>query len=141
MRALLLLAIFATTAYAQQPGSEVRVPEKLEVAVGASVQLPIAIAVDRGLVISKDAPVILDVAANGGVSTRKARLGRGDAVDPEADAPRWAVALKSTQAGEHVVKIRLRMWLCGGRSCRPLDVRRQTTVVVSPQKPVETPAN
>jgi hypothetical protein len=79
--------------------------------------------------------VILDVIATG-VTTRKPRMGRSDAVDPEADAPRFAVPLKTATAGEFVVKIRLRMWLCGGRSCRPLDVKRQTTVAVTAQKPV-----
>ena len=135
MKALALL-LLASTAYAQ--GWEVRVPDKLEVTLGEVATLPIAIAVDRGLVISKDAPVIVDVTATGGLSTRKPRLGRADAVDPEADAPRFAVPLKTTAAGEHVVKIRLRMWLCGGRSCRPLDVRKQATIVVNGQKP-DTP--
>lgn len=138
-RAVLLSLLIAQTAHAQ--GWEVRIPEKVEVTLGEVATLPIAIAVDRGLVISKDAPVIVDVTATpASVSTRKPRLGRPDAVDPEADAPRWAVPLKATAAGDHVVKIRLRMWLCGGRSCRPLDVKRQATIVVSPAKPVETPA-
>jgi hypothetical protein len=131
VKALALLLV-ATSAYAQ--GWEVRVPDKLEVTLGETATLPVAIAVDRGLVVSKDAPVIVDVAPATGVSTRKPRLGRADAVDPDADAPRFAVALKTTAAGEHVVKIRVRMWLCGGRSCKPLDVRRQTTIVVSAQK-------
>jgi hypothetical protein len=135
MRALLVLMLLATAAHAQ--GWDVRIPEKLEVVLGEPSTLPIAIAVDRGFVISKDAPVIVDVTAASGVTTRKPRLGRPDAVDPEADAPRFAVPLKTTAAGEHVVKIRLRMWLCGGRSCRPLDVKRQATVVVTGQKPVE----
>jgi hypothetical protein len=135
MRALLVLVLLATAAHAQ--GWEVRVPERVEVVLGEPGTLPIAIAVDRGFVISKDAPVIVDVVAPTGVSTRRPRLGRPDAVDPEADAPRFAVPLKTTAAGEHVVKIRLRMWLCGGRSCRPLDVKRQATVVVTGQKPVE----
>jgi hypothetical protein len=142
MRALYVLLLLAMPAGAQQRdvGWEVRIPEKIEVTLGdAGATLPIAIAVDRGFVISKDAPVILDVVASGGVSTRKPRLGRPDAVDPEADAPRWAVPLKTTGSGDHVVKIRLRGWLCGGRSCRPLDVRRQTTVVVTAQKPVAGP--
>jgi hypothetical protein len=134
-RALLVLLLIAQTAPAQ--GWEVRIPDKVEVTLGEAATLPIAIAVDRGLVISKDAPVIVDVTATG-VTAKKPRLGRPDAVDPEADAPRWAVPLKTTAAGEHVVKIRLRMWLCGGRSCRPLDVKRQATIVVSAAKTVET---
>ena len=134
-RAIILALLIAHTAHAQ--GWEVRIPDKVEVTLGEAATLPIAIAVDRGLVISKDAPVIVDVTATG-VTTRKPRLGRAEAVDPEADAPRWEVPLKTTAAGEHVVKIRLRMWLCGGRSCRPLDVKRQATIVVTGQKPVET---
>ena len=133
MKAALAILLVATSAHAQ--GWEVRVPERVEVALDAAGTLPIAIAVDRGLAISKDAPVILDVVAAGGVTVRKPRLGRADAVDPGADAPRFAVPLKATGAGEHVVKVRLRMWLCGGRSCRPLDVRKQTTIVVTPQNP------
>lgn len=129
----LVVLLVASSASAQ--GWEVRMPEKIAATVGDAATLPIAIAVDRGLVISRDAPVILDVSSNGGVTTRKARLGRNDAVDPGADAPRFDVPLKAAQPGEHVVKIRLRMWLCGGRSCRPLDIRRQT-VVVTTQKAV-----
>jgi len=139
MRALLVVLLVGT-ASAQDQGFEVKVPDKLDAVVGEPATLPITIAVDRGLVISKDAPVILDVAASGGVSTRKPRLGRPDAVDPEADAPRFAVTLKISGPGEHVVKVRLRMWLCGGRSCRPLDVRRTTVVVANePKAPAQSP--
>jgi hypothetical protein len=137
-RVLALLVLTASVAHAQ--GWEVRVPDKVEMSSTEPGTLPIAIAVDRGLVISKDAPVIVDVVTPAGVTTRKPRLGRPDAVDPEADAPRFAVPLKSTTAGEHVVKIRLRMWLCGGRSCRPLDVKKQAIVVVTTQNPTPTPA-
>ena len=137
MRALLVVMVLATAAHAQ--GWEVRIPEKLEITIGEPGTLPIAVAVDRGLVISKDAPVIVDVAIATGVTTRKPRLGRPDAVDPEADAPRFAVPLKPVTAGEHLVKIRLRMWLCGGRSCRPLDLRRQVTIVVTGQKDAGQP--
>jgi hypothetical protein len=136
----LLLALLLLTSVAHAQGWEVRVPDKVEMSSAELGMLPIVIAVDRGLVISKDAPVIVDVVAPPGVTIRKPRLGRPDAVDPEADAPRFAVPLKSTTAGEHVVKIRLRMWLCGGRSCRPLDVKKQATVVVTVQNPSPTPA-
>jgi hypothetical protein len=130
-KVLVLLLALAAPAYAQQPGSEVRVPEKLEVAVGASAALPIAIAVDRGLTVSKDGPVIVDVTADAGVTIKKRRLLRADAVDPEADAPRFEVTVRGETAGEVVVKLRVRFWLCGGKSCRPVDLRRQTTVAVT----------
>ena len=137
MRALLVPMLLATAAHAQSKNWEVRIPERVEAVLGEPATLPIAIAVDRGFVISKDAPVIVDVTMPTGVSTRKPRLGRPDAVDPGADAPRFAVVLKTSAAGEYAVKIRVRMWLCGGRSCRPLDVKRAATVVVTAPKPVE----
>jgi hypothetical protein len=131
-RALLLLLLAARSASAQQPGWEVRVPERLEVAAGATVQLPIAIAVDRGLSVSKDGPVIVDLAPDAGVSVKKRRLGRPEAVDPGADAPRFAVVVRGETAGEAVVKLRIRFWVCGGKACKPLDLRRQTVVTVTP---------
>ena len=134
MRALLVSAVLLLGARAEAqrpPGLDVRVPERVDAVAGTSVALPIAIAVDRGLTVSKDAPVIVDLAPDSGVTIKKRRLGRGDAVDPDADAPRFTVAVRADAAGEHAVKIRLRLWLCGGKVCRPLDVRRQTTVAVA----------
>jgi len=134
MRALLVSAVLLLGARAEAqrpPGLDVRVPERVDAVAGGSVALPIAIAVDRGLTVSKDAPVIVDLAPDSGVTIKKRRLGRGDAVDPDADAPRFSVAVRADAAGEHAVKIRLRLWLCGGKVCRPLDVRRQTTVAVA----------
>jgi len=127
------LVVLGTPAEAQRaPGLDVRIPDKVDAAVGANVALPIAIAVDRGLVVSKDAPVILDLAPDAGVTIKKRRLGRGDAVDPEADAPRFSAMVRADAPGEHAIKIRLRLWLCGSKVCRPIDVRRQATVAVVP---------
>jgi len=134
MRALLVSAILLLGARAEAqrpPGLDVRVPERVDAVTGGNVALPIAIAVDRGLTVSKDAPVIVDLAPDSGLTIKKRRLGRADAVDPDADAPRFSVAVRADAAGEHAVKIRLRLWLCGGKVCRPLDVRRQTTIAVA----------
>ncbi len=126
-----VLAIATPRTEAQrEPGYEVRVPVQLEVALGSSVVVPIAIAVDRGLTVSKDGPVIVDLVAEPGLAIKKRRLGRGDAVDPDADAPRFAVAVRGEVAGERTVTVRVKLWLCGGEACRPLEVRRVTTVSV-----------
>lgn len=135
---LALLAALALTARAEaqrQPGWEVRVAERVEVVTGTSGAIALSIAVDRGLTVSKDAAVIVDLVAPAGVSLRKRRLGRGDAVDPEADAPRFAVPVRATEAGEHDVKIRVRFWVCGGKACRPVDVRRSAIVAVTVPAP------
>ena len=134
MRAALLglLVVLGARAEAQRaPTWELRVPERIDVALGASGVLPVAIAVDRGLTVSKDAPVIVALAPAVGVTIKKRRLGRPDAVDPEADAPRFAIPVRGDTTGEHVVKLHLKLWLCGGKICKPLDIRRQTTIVVA----------
>jgi hypothetical protein len=115
----------------REPGWDVRVTERVEVAAGASAPLTIALAVDRGLTVSKDAAVIIDLAPEAGIAVKKKRLGRSDAVDPEADAPRFAVPVRADAAGEHVLRLRVRFWLCGTRSCRPIDVRRATTIAAA----------
>jgi hypothetical protein len=130
--ALAVLAALGWPAQAQrEPGWDLRVSERVEVAVGASAPLTIALAVDRGLTVSKDAAVILDLAPEAGIAVKKKRLGRSDAVDPEADAPRFAIPVRADAPGDHVMRLRVRFWLCGTRSCRPIDVRRTATVSVT----------
>lgn len=133
MKLLAVLALLiGTGAEAQrQPGWEIRVGDKVVLATGASGTIPVSIAVDRGLTVSRDAQVILDVAPEPGLTFRKRRLGRTDAVDPEADAPRFAVAVRGDAEGEHTVKLRIRFWLCGGKSCKPIDVRKTAVVSVA----------
>ena len=137
MRLLLVALLVAGTAYAQprQPDWEVTVADKVSVAPGESGSISVAVRVDRGLTVSKDASVIVDVQADPGVTVRKKRLGRTDAVDPEADAPRFAVAVKGDATGDHAVKVRVRFWVCGGKSCRPIDVRKSALVSVAPPAP------
>jgi hypothetical protein len=139
---VILLAALAITARAEaqrQPGWEVRVAERVEIAPGTGGAIAISIAVDRGLTVSKDAPVIVDLVAPAGVALRKRRLGRGEAVDPGADAPRFAVPVRATEPGDHAVKIRVRFWVCGTKACTPVDVRRSAIVAVATPPPPAAP--
>ena len=140
MRLLLLAAVlFVARADAQNAGWELRIPERVEVATGASGTLPITITVDRGRTISKDAGVILDLAPEGALTIKKRRLGRTDAVDPEADAPRFAVPVRADTAGDYTIKVHLRFWLCGSTVCRPVDARRSVTIAVTSPAPPPPP--
>ena len=129
--AVVLVLLFGVARADTPSGVDVRVPDKLEVAVGATTQLKIDIAVDRGFTVSKDGPVWIDVAPDPGLYVKKRRIARVDAVDPDADVPRFVIPVRGDAAGEHPVKLRIRLWLCGGKVCRPLDLKRQTTITVS----------
>ncbi|MCX5746865.1 MAG: hypothetical protein NT062_30715, partial [Proteobacteria bacterium] len=119
---------------AADAGWEVRIAERVEVAVGATGSLSLAIAVDRGLSVSKDAGVIVDLKTD--LTLKKKRLARPDAVDPEADAPRFVVPIVTTNnsdlVGDHAVAVRVRFWLCAARTCKPIDVTKHAVVVVTP---------
>jgi hypothetical protein len=117
------------------PGWDLRVAERVDVAAGQTAPLSVAIAVDRGLTVSRDAAVILDLAPDDGASVKKRRLGRSDAVDPDADAPRFVVPVRGEAPGDHPVRLHLRFWLCGARTCRPIEVRRTAIVAVAAQTP------
>jgi len=128
---LLVAAPLGATAYAET--WELKVPERVDLTAGTSGTLPISLAVDRGRTISKDAGIVLDLAPEGGgVTVKKRRLGRGDAVDPDADAPRFSVPLRAEAAGDFVLHVRLRFWVCGQKVCKPVDVKRNVTVSVVP---------
>lgn len=133
---VLAIALFAARVDAQRDaGWDLRIPERVEVAVGASGTLPIALSLDRGRTISKDAELTIDLAPEGSVQIKKRRLGRADAVDPEADAPRFAVPLRAEAVGDFAVRVRVQFWLCGTSVCRPVEARRRVLVAVTAPSP------
>ncbi len=137
----LAVVLVASVRVEAQPtaGWDLRIPERVELAAGAGGTLPIALAVDRGLSISKDAGIVVDLAPEGAVSVKKRRLGRNDAVDPDADAPRFAVALRADTPGDFTMKVKLRFWVCGQKVCRPVEARRTVAVAVGASAPTPTP--
>lgn len=134
--ALISLVLFAAPADAQRDaGWELRIPERVELEAGASGTLPITLTLDRGRAISKDAGLVIDLAPEGGIQIKKRRLGLADAVDPDADAPRFAVPVRAEAAGDFAVKVHVRFWLCGQKVCRPIEARRTVSVAVGASAP------
>jgi len=128
--AALVLLLLTHAAYADT--WELKIPERVELTAGTSGTLPISLAVDRGKSISKDAGIVLDLAPEGGgVTVKKRRLGRGDAVDPDADTPRFSVPLRAEAAGDFSLRVRLRFWVCGQKVCKPVDAKRSVVVSVA----------
>ena len=139
MRVLVAVALLLAGSPASAERWELTIPERLELAAGAGGALPIAIAVDRGLKISKDAAIIVDLAPDSAITVKRRRLGRTDAVDPDADAPRFSVALRADTPGDFALRVRLRFWLCGSKSCRPVEARRNVAISVTAPAAAPTP--
>lgn len=137
--ALVAAALVFARADAQNVGWDLRIPDRIELVAGASGALPITITVDRGRTISKDAGITLDLAPEGALQVKKRRLGRADAVDPEADAPRFAVPLRADNPGDFALAVHLRFWLCGSKVCRPIEARRRVTIAVLAPSPPPAP--
>jgi hypothetical protein len=138
-RALLVLVVLValptSTARAQRERWELRVPERVELIAGASGTLPIELAVDRGLHVSKDAAIIVDLAPDSALAIKRRRIGRADAIDPDADAPRFAIAVRAETAGDFTMRVHLRFWLCGQKVCRPIEARRNVAFAVAAATP------
>jgi hypothetical protein len=126
-----LVALPSNTARAQRERWELRIPERVELVAGASGTLPIELAVDRRMHVSRNAAVIIDLAPDSALAIKRRRIGRGDAVDPDADAPRFAIAVRSDSAGDYTMRVRVRFWLCGQKVCRPVEARRNVAFSVA----------
>jgi hypothetical protein len=129
LRSLALVLLFTATASAES--WDIKIPERVEMTTTAGGTLPINIVVDRGMSLSKDASIVIDLAPEPGVTVKRRRLGRTDAVDPEADAPRFSVPLRADNPGDFALRVRLRFWLCGQKVCKPVDAKRTVTVAVT----------
>lgn len=119
-------------------GARVEIPERVELVAGAGGALHVTIALDRGLTVSRDADVILDLAPDSAIAIKRRRLGRADAVDPAADAPRFAIALRADTPGDYRMRVHLRFWVCGSKVCKPVEARRNVAIAVA-APPAATP--
>ncbi|MFT3693676.1 MAG: hypothetical protein QM831_11085 [Kofleriaceae bacterium] len=106
------------------------VPEQLSVPASSTGTLPITIGVDRDRTISKDAGITIDLAPDAGLAIKRRRLSRADAVDPDEASPRFAIPVQTNAAGGFAIKVHVRFWVCGNRSCKPVDARRTVVVTV-----------
>jgi hypothetical protein len=133
---VLALALLLAASPASAERWELHVPERVELVAGAGGALPIDIVLERGLAVSKDAAVLLDLAPDSAIAIKKRRLGRTDAIDPDAPAPRFSVALRADTPGDFSVRVHIRFWVCGNKSCRPAEARRNVAVSVAASPPV-----
>jgi hypothetical protein len=137
VRLLLALALLLVATPAVADRWKLEIPERIELTAQAGGALPIAVQLEPGLRVSKDAGIIVDLAPDAAIGVKRRRLGRTDAVDPDADAPRYSIALRADTPGDFTIRVRLRFWVCGSKVCRPADARRNVAVRVA--APAGTP--
>jgi hypothetical protein len=112
-------------------------PERVELAPGVAGVLEVEVVPDGGRTVSRDGPLRLDVKPGEGVVVGgRRRLGLGDAVDPGAAAPKFAVKVTGEKPGAYVIDVGVRFWLCARQSCKPVKGAASVAVdVVAPPMP------
>lgn len=110
----------------------VTVPASAEVAVGASAAISLTIAARPGYTVSHDGPVHITLAVDRpGLGLVRTRYTREHAADARAADPRFDLQVKGEAAGAYVLTARVSFWICGSRTCRPVNLERAVAVTVA----------
>ena len=117
-------------AAADEPEVTLRVASELTVGQGETTAVSVTVTPAAGRTVSADGPLRMAVASDDGLVLPRRRFGRKDAADAAADAPRFDVRVKGRIAGDHVLALDVRLWLCGPRLCRPVRLERAVTIHV-----------
>lgn len=119
-------------------GYSIKVPDRVDVTVGAEAAPSLTIAPAAEHSISRQGPLLitLEVAPAEGLTLRTHRYRREDAADERAEAPRFDLRLRAAAAGDYRIAIELDFWVCRRWSCWPVSETRTIAVsVVAPAPP------
>ena len=125
-----LVVALVGTAHADDASYELKAADAT-VEVGAQAAISLTIAPAAGKIVSHDGPVLVTLGSDDGVALTRKRYTRKDAADPAADAPRFDLKVKGVSAGDHLIDVDARFWLCGPKVCRPVRAHRALVVHVS----------
>jgi hypothetical protein len=128
---LALALLLAMPAVAAPPTIELRTPDEVNLVAGAAGAVSLTVVPPQGRTISADGPVRIALSGDGLTLPRR-RYARRDAADPAAEAPRFDLRVRGAAAGDHALRIEVRLWLCGARLCRPVHAARTVRVRVAP---------
>lgn len=145
LAAAIAVALLATNAAGERSEYEIKLGAVADIQVGSTGALALTISPLRDRRVSKDGPLSIDVLVDppAGLKLPRSRLRLRDAVDPEAQAPRFEIPLEGERAGAYQLEIDVRFWICARRTCRPVRERRtaKVAVVEPPPPPPPPPAN
>jgi hypothetical protein len=134
---IVVIGATAPAAALASPAFELRLPERSAVKIGARAEISLTIAARPGHTISRDGPLAIDVSIEpaAGLDLARRRYRRDDAVDAEADAPRFEIAVAGKTAGQYRLRIKARFWVCRKRTCWPVRATGEVPVDVAPASP------
>jgi hypothetical protein len=131
--AIALLAVFP--ARAGDPGVDAAQTYRIDtdattrtVKPGAKGSLVIAIVPVATVHVDPRAPLKIALQATPGLALEKTSLGRKDAVDQQAQGPRFEVPFVAEKAGRHEAKAKLDFFVCSDQWC--VKQARDVSVVI-----------
>jgi hypothetical protein len=88
-----------------------------QLAVGATGKVVLAIEPLGNVHVHPQAPLKITVESSKGLRVEKAQLGRKDAVDPKAEAPRFEVPFSAVEAGKQEARAKVDFFVCSDQWC------------------------
>lgn len=88
-----------------------------QLASGAEGKLVIAIVPLNGTHVHPSAPLKIALSGSAGLKLSRDKLGHADAIDPQAEAPRFEVPFTGTQAGAQEARAKVDFFLCSDEWC------------------------
>jgi hypothetical protein len=133
---------FSGSSFADDPPEfEVRAGDAVEAVAGTRSSATFTVVPAPGRTIHKGAGLIVRLSSSsGGLKIPRKRLGRNDAADPQADAPRFEVPFTAESAGSYTIAADVRFWICGPRTCRPARGAAEMSVTVRANAAVDSTA-
>ena len=129
--AILLLAAAPARAATPDPASTYKVVTDGSVrtlAVGAKGKVVVdVVPLEKGIHVNREFPLKYKVEPSAGLRVEKLEWKRGDAVDPNAENPRFEIPVAATAKGAQQVVVQMRFAICSDAWCVP-----QTRTVTVP---------
>ena len=112
------------------PRYRIALPAELAVDQGQGGALSLTLSPDPGYSISRTGPLVVSLAAPEGLELPRTRYQRAQAADPQADSPRFDLAVRGARPGRYQLTVELSFWLCRGKVCRPIRASRTVAIEV-----------
>ncbi|MCG8416826.1 MAG: hypothetical protein MJE77_02640 [Proteobacteria bacterium] len=114
------------------PSHDIALTVQKTTVAGDVGSLTLVIAPRPGYSISRDGPLVVSLAVTPerGIDLSRRRYRRRHSVDARAATPRFDLAYRAVRTGRYTATVRMRFWVCGKRTCRPVRETRRVSIEV-----------